>query len=60
LESLSVRVSRAVSSLVTTDARTPFTLLAAMLAPIPVAHITTPRSASPLATRSPTGIAKSG
>ncbi len=60
LESLSVRVSRAVSSLVTTDARAPSTLFAAMLAPIPVAHTTTPRSAAPEATRSATGMAKSG
>ena len=60
LESLSARVSRAVSSLVTTEARTPATLFAAMLAPMPVAHSTTPRSASPLATRSPTAMLKSG
>ena len=50
-ESLSVRVKRAVSSLVTTEARTPSTLFAAMLAPMPVAQTTTPRSAWPEATR---------
>src|SRR5262245_31345650 len=55
LESLCSRVKRAVSSLVTTAARTPATLLAAIASPIPLPPSTMPRSARPSATRSATG-----
>jgi len=47
-------VSLADTGSLTTAARTPFTLLAAMEIPIPVPQIKTPASTSPLATALPT------
>ena len=58
--SLCSRMSRAVKRSVATPARTPRTRLAAMAMPTPVPQTTTPLSARPEATTSPTAKPKSG
>src|SRR5205814_2332819 len=54
------RAPRAIHGSQASAARTPGTLLAAMAVPVPVQHITTPRSTSPWATAAPTAAPVSG
>ena len=60
LASFHNRAPRAIHGSDACAARTPRTLFAAMAVPVPVQHISTPRSASPPATSSPTARAIDG